>query len=184
MSETIYDRWKSTVRRVAQRVARDYPDVEAEDLEQDLWVAITEMKWDKIFGKRVKLLTKIAHRKAGEYRAQHLIISPQFAYRVSHVREILNHVFDRENWVKIPPMIGNPGDTTPRKRGTEPSYNIDELLAEYSDVARAWKRLPVQYKRLILRKHGLDEEFERGSSEERTYYRAVARLTDIINGVA
>jgi DNA-directed RNA polymerase specialized sigma24 family protein len=177
----LYGPWKSTVRRVAGAIARDYPDSSFDDIAQDLWVEIYKEGWESPNPGLAAILKKVATRKAMEYRAQALVLSAQYSYQVRDVRKILDRVFEYRLWA---PDSGSPSsdpDKPLRRGGGEPSYSMDDQMTTYSDVKRAWERLPVEYRRIIFEKHVLGEEFERGSGRERTYYRAVARLTDVLN---
>lgn len=101
MSEDLYTRWKDKVTRVAANVSRDYPDVEAEDIEQDLWLIILEKGWTEPGDKSVTtILKRVARGKANQYRAEHLTASPQYAYRPSEVRSFLYRIFDYDYWIQ------------------------------------------------------------------------------------
>lgn len=179
MSNTIYDEWESTVRRTAARTVRENPDVEYDDLSQDLWVVIYEQQWDRPTASTVEVLGKVAARKAAEYRQQALILSPQHSYRSGDVRKTLDKIFSYTDWVSVDATY-NPTANI-RGKGGEPAYEMDDVLAEHSDIRWAWSYLPHDYKRVVFQKHALLEEFERGSAEERRYYRALERLADLLN---
>lgn len=95
----IYSTWRSAVERTARYVARDFPGVEQEDLQQDLWGVIIEQGWTEPDDKTVlHALRTVARVQAYKYRTEQLSISPQYAYQPSEVRSILKKVFDHQDW--------------------------------------------------------------------------------------
>lgn len=177
---TFYDTWSPVTSRIARYVAYDFPDVESEDLAQDLLVEVLNRGWENESpdNQRITLiLKKVAKSRAAQYRAEHYILSPQFNYRISDVRRILETVFEANDWLKA--ALSARAEVGSRSSG-EPSYNMDEVLVSHSDVHRAWKRLPHQYKVAIFLRYGLKEDPETENAG-RQLRRAVARLTETLN---
>jgi hypothetical protein len=183
MTENFYDIWSPVVERVARWVVADFPDVEPDDLTQDLYVEIMERHWTDPQDKRVNtVLVKVAKDKALKYRAEHLILSPQYNYRTSDVRRILKRVFEHQDWIKGSqwPDCDPEGAVAPPRSNSEPSYSLDETLVEFSDVKYAWERLPLGTRKTLFSRYCLGEEAT-SKSEERKIQRAVVKLTDYLN---
>lgn len=179
MSEDMYTKWKDIIKKIARFVAYDYPDVEVADLEQDLWVEVMERSLSNPYeDTSIKFLRKYAKSRANQYRAEHLILSPQFNYRVSDVRRILDTVFDHNDWVEA---ATREEESVGTRSGREPSYNLDEVIITHSDVKRAWALLPHQYKVAIFERYGLGDIPDSTSSEGRKLRRAETRLTEMLN---
>lgn len=181
MSKDIYTTWKDIVERIARFVSYDFPDVEAEDLEQDLWVEILERGInnpdDHI---NVMFLKKFAKSTAMRYRAEHLILSPQYNYRVSDVRRILETVFEYNSWIQLAEREeSNVGSSNRTNR--ELSYSLDDIIVSHSDVKRAWERMPHQYKTAIFERYALGDVPPNGTAKRRQLNRAEVRLTETLN---
>lgn len=177
MSENFYETWSPIAKRIAKSVAYDYPDVEAEDLEQDLYVKILSLGWQNPDDQSVvPILRKTAKDQAAKERAEHLIQSPQYSYRTSDVRRILKRVFD--DWVSSSSFT-NTDDEGAALPNHDHTVDYDDLLVEYSDVKRAWEMTPLHYRKVIFERYALNWEFD--SAGERKVQRAVARLTDCLN---
>ncbi len=117
MSESLYDIWVNPIKRTASFIARDFPDVEAEDLEQDLWVFVLERDWETPEDKNMMLiLRRYARSKAMEYLVQHRTTSVQYSYQTSEVRRILEQVFEYDNWPRrsVPGYRADNGNDVPQ----------------------------------------------------------------------
>lgn len=171
MSEDLYSVWGDLVRRTASFVCRDYPDVEREDMQQELFIFILSNRGKLRYPDQVgaaSALSKQAQFIAGQIRAQHLQLSAQYSYRTSDVRSILQTVFDRQDWssVRIPDDARS-------------EYN-DVFLEINSDVSRAWKSLGHSQKVAIFEKYALNSPPEDAAARKRLQ-RAIEQLTDSLN---
>jgi len=173
MSEDFYSVWEGDVSRIATFVAKDFPDVDAEDISQEMMLWL----WEK---GRVKFnnpdaagastaLFWLAKKIAGDYRRQHLTISSQYSYKTSDVKQILESIFSVEDWATA--FI--PEDCR--------AEEFDEHMAIYSDVAWAYENLPAQYQNAIYGRYYHGIEYESDSNGRRTLNRAIEKLADVLN---
>lgn len=183
MSNNFYETWSGLVERIARFTSYDFPDIEPQDLEQDLYEEVLKRKWENAdeFG-AVAILRKVAKDKAMQYRSQHLILSPQYNYRTSDVKKILEKVFAYEDWKPKRSFteVEEDGVTVPVEQVMEPHYDLDEILISHSDVKRAWESLPYNYRKIIFLRFALGDHPETDAGQ-RQLHRAVERLTDILN---
>lgn len=136
MSESFYETWQSRVERTAKYVSKDFPDVEAEDLIQEMYEFVWRRGWTNPDDESITIILKrVGMTKAMELRTQHLTVSPQYSYRPSEVRAILENVFDHEDWPRrsVPTFKGKDGDEVPQW----------ELLDQSAEVTSGfYNRLP------------------------------------------
>lgn len=164
------DELNEMIWKVAGRVASDFPDVEEEDLAQDLWEMMLKERstHDKTHeGWFHSFLTKRARKIAWDRRKEHLQWTSQYSYRNSDVRKILEHVFDKERWESMP---------IPADAKSEDRNRLDVAV----DISWAFDKLSVGYQAIIKRKYVDHETFTTGAEKSR-FNKAVARLTDILN---
>lgn len=117
MSETFFDTWKDRVHKITSYIARDYPNVEAEDLQQDLYTLILSRRWTNPDDDSVVIILKrVAQWKAMQYRTQQIAGTSQYCYRPSEVRKILELVFDYNDWPRrsVPTKTYEDGGETPQ----------------------------------------------------------------------
>ncbi len=132
MSEDFYSVWQSRVERTAKYVSRDFPDVESEDLIQEMYEFVLRRGWTNPNDESITIILKrVAMTKAMMLRTQHLTVSPQYSYRPSEVRSILENVFDHENWPRrsVPVGKSKAGDEYPQWELLE---NTDDLAGIYN----------------------------------------------------
>ena len=163
MSDLV-DTWSTAVDEVGRFVALAYPDVDKEDLKQDLWVWICEQ--DRFHspeddGCRTAMYW-LARKKAAKYRAEHLTLSAQYCYRTDDVREIF------DGWPNV-----LTSDTTDR--------SFSEAVVVHSDVMWAFSQLPDSYKEAIISRYGAGEVPPSGSKERKTLNRAIQKVADVLN---
>lgn len=171
MSDNLIEVWGDTIKRTANFVARDFPDVEREDLRQELYLFVLAhptLESPEKPGSTV-VLAKAAKMYAWNQRKQHLQLTAQYSYRTSDVRAILETVFEPSAWE---------GVNVPEDAKSE--FN-DVFLEINCDVKRAWESLGYAMKQTIFKKYALGWEFERGSAESKRLSRAIERLTDNLN---
>lgn len=161
--------WSRLIDKVAHGAARDFPDSSIEDITQALWITLLESQ------SRGKLLDTeeeyaesalwfAAKSAAWKERKEHLTISPQYGYRTSDIRGLLENFFNREEWMN---------SYTPEDAESELG---DVGLEMQSDLSRAWDRLKPQYKVLIFTRFGLKENVD-----SKKLSRAISRMADILN---
>lgn len=164
MSEDKYSAWESLVKKTARFVAKDFPEVEEEDLENDLFVFVLETE----ISPDAEFVAKALYRKAvalsWEYRKVGLHLSAQYSYRTSDVRRIMDTGFFYEDWES-----GHlPDDCR--------SEDYDERLVVHSDISRAYDYLTDHYQSVLYRRYYLQEDVSAASLRK-----ALERLTDILN---
>jgi hypothetical protein len=170
MSEDLVSLWGDAVKRTAGFVARDFPDVEREDVMQELFLFIMKHPTLESPDKpgSTMVLMKAARFYAWNQRKQHLQLSPQYSYRTSDIKAILETVFDQRDWANV---------RVPEDAQSE--YN-DVFLEINSDVKRAWESLGHAQKKVIFEKYALGID-PQGQTEAKRLSRAIEKLTDAIN---
>jgi hypothetical protein len=116
-TQTFYEEWKDVVERTARFVSRDFPDVETEDLTQDLFTFVLARGWTSSSDDSVRAVIRwFARAKAMEYRKQQLQTSVQYSYRTTEIRSILEKVFDHDNWPRraVPTYRSDEGNDVPQ----------------------------------------------------------------------
>lgn len=169
MSDDFVTKWGDIVNRIANSVARDFPDIERDDVAQYLYMLILEQKFeDPTLIWMFKVLSRAANIYAWDQRKEHLQLSPQYSYRTRDVKAILASLFDRQDWesVKVPD-------------DAKSEFN-DVFLEINCDVKGAWMKLGYAQKRAIFEKYALGFEPKDEAAQKRLY-RAVAALTDNLN---
>jgi hypothetical protein len=173
MDQSLYEQWDEVIGQVSRSVSRDFPDVETEDLYQHLWEFIlTDGGLIPESANTTSLLYRIANRYSWQLRKEHLNLSPQYAYRTSDVRKILETQFEYVDW-----------DTTfvPDDARSELGCDSVELSAEVSWGLMRLKRRNEEYYDAILRRYGDFIVPHRTSNERRRLDRAIEALCDILN---
>lgn len=92
-----YEDLAEEINRVSYHVARDYPDIDWEDVRQQLALFVLEngksIKLKEHGGNPRRLLTLVANEFCKDQRTQHMSLSPQYAYRPSDVMLILETAY-------------------------------------------------------------------------------------------
>lgn len=173
MSEDFYTVWEGDVAKIAAFVAKDFPDVDAEDISQEMMLWLWEKGRHKFntpdSSGAGTALYWLAKKVASDYRRQHLSLSSQYAYKTSDIKQILESIFSVEDWA---------GAFIPEDCRAE---EFDEHMAIYSDVAWAYENLPVQYQNAIYGRYYHGIEYDADTNGRRTLNRAVEKLADILN---
>lgn len=167
--------WIELARRVARFTASDFPDIDADDIEGQLLVFLAERKLfdtDPETDGYAYALNRKAHYFAWEERKEHLILSPQYAYRTRDVSMLLENLFDYSRWAEA----SVPDDA----KSFENSHATDGIEMT-SDLSRAYDLLPENYKRAVYARYALGEIPPRGTSEAKLLNRAKARMAEVLN---
>lgn len=92
-----YEDLASEIDRVSRHVARDYPDIDWEDVRQELALFVVKngksIKLREVGGNPRRLLVLVANQYCKDQRTQHMTLSPQYAYRPSDVALILETAY-------------------------------------------------------------------------------------------
>jgi len=170
VSSSKYDEWEEIVSRTVRFVVKDFPDVEYDDLFQDLMTYVLgNRNLKNPDGPHVSTgLYKKAIQFAWEYRKQSLYITSQYSYRTSDIKKILETLFDYREW------------TTSFIPDDAKSLSEDDRLVVNSDIKRAFDSLSDEYKQTIYSRYALNILPE-STNGKRNLNRAIATLTDYIN---
>lgn len=168
-----YEDLARVIDTVSKTVAKDYPDIDWEDLRQELVMFVVQ------HGKSIKLkdeggnprwlLERVAQTVAKRERTQHLILTAQYAYRPSDVKTVLETAFfpeQREN-VTVP----------------EDAVSLDGIdsLQISSDVLAAYDLLKPELKEVIFRRYALNQIPSNETYERKKLNKAVNELTFRLN---
>lgn len=193
-----YEDLSTDIDRVSRRVASDYPDIEWEDVRQELALFVLtngkSIKLKEDGGNPRWLLTKVAQTYCKDQRTQHLTLSPQYAYTPGDVKKILEVAFDPELMTKaeIPddaksPLEGTVKVVVYRDENNETlvqfrqAFNDTISLEMTSDVKAAWERLKEDHKVAIFKRYALGWIPERDSYERKKLTAAIKELTHKLN---
>lgn len=161
------------IRSIARGVCNDFPNVDHEDIAQDLWIWVMQGEGyidPKTPGMK-SLLWKRARALAWEVRKEQLQATAQYSYRVSDVRLILETCFDYTDW----PDSFVPKDA---KEGEDDGMAGLEVRI---DTVIAFRRLTPEMQGYILERYRDRKIYDSQSKERKRLDRAVKRLTDHMN---
>lgn len=171
MTDDFHSRWKDSVTRISSSVARDFPDSTAEDISQHLWVFLLENQ-DKFKDPDGSGVTAALFRMAKQYatrlRSEALHLSPQYAYRTSDIKKILETVFERSKW-----MTGwVPEDA-------ESIKNSADALDLQSDISWGIEQLSEPERQVLGKRFVARDELD--DKDRKRLQRAIEKLTDVVN---
>lgn len=167
--------FRDIIDRVTKSVAKDFPDLEPEDLSQELYLAVLTHR-DKIpepdeDNDPTALILHIAKIYARKNRTQALTLSPQYSYRQSDVRKIL----EESMWYYSQWNDGYTPDDDPSE------YKHSDNVIARADIAWAIDFLPAHYKDAILARFRDGILPQQATPEYRKLDRSLRKLTDILN---
>lgn len=171
--------WDEEIHKVARYLCREHPDVEFDDMKQDLWlVLLAAHDKGKLLELDDKYLRTTLRLKGTEicnkYRQQHLTISPQYGYRTKDVRNLFETFWFYEDWLNA--EIPDDALTTDRN----PKYvKQDEGIHLTADLSVAYDKLPKNYQDIIYR--AFREREDLTDTERKLLSAALARTADILN---
>lgn len=164
---------QEVIDRVAKRVAGDYPDIDWEDVRQELALFVIvngeSIKLKEDGGNPTWLLNKVAQTYCLKVRAQHMSLSPQYAYRPSDVKKILETAFSVEDVMD-----------TYVPEDAESMKGLDQVEIA-SDVKAAYDRLNLDERVAIFRRYALGQVPDNASYERKKLNAAVKKLTYKLN---
>jgi DNA-directed RNA polymerase specialized sigma24 family protein len=179
---------------VAKVVAKDYPDISWEDLRQDLAVFVIQngksIKPRSEGGNPKKILQLVANQKAKGYRTEHMVLSPQYAYRPDDIKNILETAFftpDRSSFV--PDDARNPLSKTFNLYDPDGAFQVEavdpfhfaDAMEVASDVKAALKKLKPELREAIFRRYALGEVPDNASWQRKRLNNAINELTRKLN---
>lgn len=161
------------IKGAARKVTFDYPEVEYEDLTQELYLTFLQyqdtIRSEDEGGNPSALFNKIARQIASRIRTESLRATSQYNYRPSDLRRILETVYNQEMW----PHAVVPEDAISIK-GNDP-------IEISSDVAAALDRLPDVYRQAIEKRYKFGEVPTNGTYERKRLNLAISALADTLN---
>ncbi len=189
-----YEDLKSDIDTVARVVAKDYPDIDWEDLRQHLCLYILEngksIKLKEHGGNPKRLLFLIAKTYAKKLRVQHMTLSPQYSYRPSDVSLILENA-----WQGVSAASYVPDDARDKLSRTFTQYDPDgsfktkdvdpyhfpDAMEVASDVRKAFAGLKPIHQEAIFRRFALNEKPSNETWDRKRLNQAVNELTYRLN---
>lgn len=179
---------------VAKMVAKDYPDISWEDLRQDLALFVIKngksLKSRAEGGNPKKILNLVALKKAKEYRTEHMVLSPQYAYKPDDIKNILETAFflpDRSSFV--PDDARSPLSKTFNLYDPDGAFQVEavdpfhfaDAMEVASDVKAAIAKLKPELKEAIFERYVLGKVPTNASWERKRLNNAVNELTRKLN---
>lgn len=179
---------------VAKQVARDYPDIDWQDLRQELVVFVLEnaksLKPRSEGGNPRRLLNLVAQSYSKKLRTQHMTLSPQYAYRPSEVKLILENAFfgpDRTSFV--PDDARSPLSKTFTVYDPDGAFHTEDIdpfhypdaMEVASDVKAALKKLKPELREAIFERYVLMKVPDNSSWERKRLNNAINELTRKLN---
>lgn len=189
-----YEDLQFDIIRVSKDVAKDYPDIDWEDVHQEVALFVIQ------HGKSIKLreeggnprwfLKRVAQAYCKAQRTQHLSLTPQYAYRPSDVKKILETLFEQNPGLQyVPDDARDPLSstfTTYDEQGAFKSVDVDpfhfsDAMEVSSDVKSALRRIKPEYREAIFNRYVLGIVPENSSWERKKLNKAVNDLTLKLN---
>lgn len=189
-----YEDLKKEIDYVAHQVARDYPDIDWQDLRQELCIFVLEngksLKPRSEGGNPKKILTLVANQKAKNMRTQHMILTPQYAYRPEDIKLILEHAFlEPSGSAYVPDDARHPLSKTFNVYDSENNFqvfgvdpfHIPDFIEVASDVKAAMMKLKPELREAIFKRYALGEVPDNASWERKRLNNAINELTRKLN---
>lgn len=159
--------------RVAKSTAADYPDIDWQDVRQELALFVLtngeSIKLRDEGGNPIRFLRLVAQSYCLKLRSQHHSLSPQYAYRPSDIKKILETAFSVDDVMNT----YVPEDAVSMK-------GIDQIELA-SDVKAAYDRLKPDEKVSIFKRYALGIIPDNASNERKKLNLAVKRLAYKLN---
>lgn len=191
-----YEDLSDAIDRVARRSAMDYPDVDWEDVRQELILFVLEhgesIRLKEYGGNPVWLLGRVARSYCTKLRSQHMSLSPQYAYRPSDVRKILETALNPAERVDtfVPDDAKNPLAKTfavfdldgagSSVKERDP-FAFADAMEVASDVSAAYDRLNEEERRSLFKRYVLGVIPDNSSNDRKKLNDAVKKLTHKLN---
>lgn len=159
---------------IARDIARDYPEVSWQDVQQELWTFYL-VKKDLIKSKSEggnprMILRKVANGYCLKERAEQLMLSVQYHYRPSDVKRMLESYLGT-----LDSML------TPVPDDAVSEDHINDRIDVSSDIASGIKRLKQVDKEALYNRYVLGKIPDNASSERKSLNKAVNNLTELMN---
>lgn len=189
-----YEDLATVIDRVARNVAADYPDIEWEDVRQELALFVLEhgssIKLREDGGNPRKLLTLVALDYSKRLRTQHMTLTPQYAYRPSDVKAILESAWsDAPRSAYVPDDARSPLSRTFNIYDPNGGFEVEavdpfhetDFTEVSSDIKATVAKLKPEHRAAIFRRFVLGEMPDNNSYERKLLNKAVNELTRKLN---
>lgn len=189
-----YEDLKDEIDRAARMVAKDYPDIDWEDLRQEIVVFVLEngksIKLREYGGNPRRILFLLAQTHAKKLRTQHLTISPQYAYKPSDVKLILESAFmDSPRAGYVPDDARSPLSNTFNSFDANAGFKVEavdpfqeaDFIEVASDVKAAMAKLKPTLRKALYNRYVLNIIPENASWERKELNKALNELTFKLN---
>lgn len=164
-------RWDDLAKKVSRGVAKDFPDLEVDDLYGELWVDIMSQDYrDHLDEPWIRNhLYRRCRVLAWNTRKENLQFSSQYVYRPSDIRAMLRVIFEPADW----PKIYLPQDAREED-------NQSARLDVAADLSWGLDQLPDHYREILESRYRDGTEMTL-DAERKTLGRAETRLTELVN---
>lgn len=124
-----YEDLAEDIDRVSRQVARDYPDIDWQDVRQELALFVVQrgksIKLKNEGGNPKRLLILVANEYCKKERTQHMALTPQYAYRPSDVSLVLETAYlGRSNADFVPDDARSPLSKTFNRFDVDRSFDV------------------------------------------------------------
>lgn len=175
INQSLIEGWQRLCQRIARFTSYDFPDVDAEDIEGELYVFLTERNlWDKDPETQgfAYALQRRANWHAWQERKEQLSRTSQYSYRTRDISIVLETMFDYSLWVDA--FVPDDAKSNENSRDTD---GIDLSV----DLSWAYDRLSDEHKQAIFNRYVLHNHPEKGTAEYKRLSRAKTKMADILN---
>lgn len=180
--------------RIARDTARDYPDIDWEDVRQALALFVLEngnsIKMEEDGGNPRWILRRVAQTFCKDMRTQHMVLSPQYAYRPSEVKLILESAFlDAPSSAFVPDDARSPLSKTFNLYDPNGNFSVEsvdpfheaDFIEVSSDIKAALMRLKPDLRQAIFDRYVLMIVPTNNSWERKKLNKAINELTRKLN---
>lgn len=188
------DEQLAVARTVSKSIARSFPPVDADDIQQELslWIWSHQDRANRLNGALLhSKLKQEGTSYARKERAVLLHLSDYYFYLPAVVRESLYYFFDKTCWADYradddEPVFYAKRITAEGKASADPADPSqsahEDALAHFSDMSEAWDQLPQIHQMALWGAYGtVDGRTDSSSSERSKTTRAVDALTGLMN---
>jgi hypothetical protein len=161
-------------RQAAGKVARNYPGIDSEDIEQSIYTKFLEKETSLAranygAGALYNLFVKWGTEYANDERVSSMHFSSQYHYTAKEIRTLCGEaLFDREAFMR---RVDN--------RDEEFALDPEEIIARALDLQAAFEYLPDAHKAVLHKRFVLNEPLNGTERKEMT--RAIDRLAITVN---
>lgn len=157
--------------QVGDRVAREFPGIESEDVAQEVIARIFENhNFPEAFDPDYLYMAMYKEGKAYalKERYDYILSTSQYLYRPDEVRALLEEVYFQPSSQDVP---------TAKDDRVSADISSGTVFASLLDIQEAWKKIPRNHSDILLRKYADGEAIE----DTKAVTRAIDALTRAMN---